>query len=103
MSIIVKIIVKVVLVILFLSCLLDMPYNYFQLVRFLGMTGFVWLAYQEKNNQDKTVLIVWVASTLLINPFIKVSLGRSVWNAIDVVWAIILLLTIWKDAAWWRK
>ncbi|WP_293870307.1 DUF6804 family protein [Flavobacterium sp.] len=103
MSISVKIIVKLVLVILFLCCLLDMPYSYFQLVRFLGMTGFVWLAYQERNSQDKTILIIWAASALLINPFIKISLGRTVWNAIDVVWALILILTIWKDTTSWRK
>uniref|UniRef100_UPI00404828ED DUF6804 family protein n=1 Tax=Roseivirga sp. TaxID=1964215 RepID=UPI00404828ED len=30
-------IIKVVLSILFLVCLLDMPYGYFQLVRFIGI------------------------------------------------------------------
>ena len=103
MNIIVKVIIKIILAVLFLCCLLDMPYSYFQLVRFLGMTGFVWLAYQERNSQDKTILIIWIASALLINPFIKVALGRTVWNAVDIVWALILIFTIWKDTASWRK
>ena len=77
MNIMIKIIVKAVLIILFLCCLLDAPYNYFQLVRFLGMTGFAWLAYQEKNKQDKTIFIICIASALLINPFIKVSLAEQ--------------------------
>lgn len=97
MNVNIKTLVKLVLISLFLICLLDMPYGYFQLVRFLGMTGFAWLAYQDKDKADKTLLIVWIASALLINPFIKVPLGRTIWNIVDVIWAAILLATIRGD------
>lgn len=97
MKVNIKTLVKLVLAILFLICLLDMPYGYFQLVRAVGMTGFAWLAYQDKDRADKTLLIIWIASALLINPLIKVPLGRTIWNIVDVIWAVLLLATIWSD------
>lgn len=86
-------IIKVILSILFLVCLLDMPYGYFQLVRFLGMVGFAILAY---NNYQKkqTWFVIWLASAILINPIFKISLGRDIWNVVDVIWAILLIASI---------
>lgn len=87
---------KIALAILFLLCLLDMPYGYYQLVRFLGMVGFAVLAYQNYQ-KNQTWFLVWLASALLINPFIKVSLGRTLWNVVDVVWAILLIWSMIKE------
>ncbi|MBX2959773.1 MAG: hypothetical protein KF732_07415, partial [Flavobacteriales bacterium] len=92
-----KPIVKILLTVLFLCCLLDMPYGYFQLVRFVGMTGFIVLAYLDKEKEDKTIMIIWICSALLINPIFKIALGRSIWNIVDVIWSIILLTTLIID------
>ena len=87
---------KLGLAILFLVCLFNMPYGYYQLVRFLGMVGFAVLAYQNYQ-KNQTWFVIWLASALLINPFIKVSLGRSLWNVVDVVWAILLVWSIFEE------
>ena len=92
-----KNIAKIIFAILFALCLTKMPYGYFQLVRFLGMVFFVWLAYVDNSKKDKTLFIIWVLSVLLINPFIKIALGRTIWNIVDVVWAILLIGSIWAD------
>ena len=85
--------IKIILSILFLVCLLDMPYGYFQLVRFLGMVGFAILAF--KNYQkNQGFFVLWLASAILINPIFKISLGRDIWNIIDVIWAILLVASI---------
>lgn len=89
---------KVILAILFMGCLLDMPYGYFQLVRFVGMGGFILLAYFDSSRKDKTLMIIWILFALLINPFFKVALGRTVWNIIDVIWAVILVFTLFIKA-----
>lgn len=83
--------IKIGLALLFLGCLADMPYGYFQLVRFLGMLGFAVLALQSENPTWRTFL--W-CSAILINPFFKITLGRELWNIIDVLWAIILLVSL---------
>jgi len=86
-------IIKIVLSILFLVCLLNMPYGYFQLVRFLGMVGFAILAYNTYQ-KNQTWFVIWLASAILINPIFKISLGREIWNIVDVIWAILLIASI---------
>ena len=87
-------IIKIVLAVLFLFCLLDMPYGYYQLVRFIGMIGFGLFAFTAYNRQDNFHFIIWLASAILINPIFKISLGREIWNIVDVIWAIWLLVSI---------
>lgn len=82
---------KLILSILFIGCLWDWEYGYYQLVRFVGMTGFAILAYNERKN--KALLTIWVLSAILINPFFKVALGRTIWNIVDVIWAVSLILS----------
>ncbi len=74
-----------------------MPYGYFQLVRFVGMTGFIILAYFDKEKEDKTILIIWICSAVLINPIFKIALGRTIWNIADLIWSVILLTTFIKE------
>ena len=88
-------IIKIILSVLLLVCLLDMPYGYYQLVRFLGMIGFAILAnYNYKNNN--TWFVLWLASAILINPIFKISLGRDIWNILDVIWAILLVASLFN-------
>jgi hypothetical protein len=89
-------VINIGLVILFLVCLLDMPFGYFQLVRFLGMIGFAILAFNTyKKNQ--TWFVLWVSSTILINPFFKIALGREIWNLVDLIWAGLLIVSIFTN------
>lgn len=87
-------IIKIGLSILFVLCLADMPYGYFQIVRFCGMIGFGILAFIEKENGNEGMLYFYGASAILINPIFKIALGRELWNVVDVIWAIILLGSI---------
>lgn len=80
-----------------IGCLFNMPYTYFQLVRFVGMTIFILLAYLDKDKTNKTIRIVWICSALLLNPFIKVALSRTIWNSVDVVLAVLLIGSILID------
>lgn len=94
-----KAIVKSILSVLFLGCLFDMPYGYFQLVRFLGMIGFLILAsLEQRSNEGINVwAYFWIASALLVQPFVKIPLGRLIWNIVDIVWIIIFLFTFILD------
>jgi O-antigen ligase len=87
-------IIKIVLAVLLFTCLLDMPYGYFQLVRFIAMVGFAILAFSASQKKDQTELIVCVVLAVLFQPLLKISLGRTIWNIVDVVVAIGLLLNL---------
>jgi hypothetical protein len=86
--------IKIFLSIIFLLCLFDMPYGYFQLVRFIGMLGFIYLGLKDEVSEE--IKYFWFASALLINPFIKIPLGRELWNIIDIFWAVTLVYTLIK-------
>ena len=85
--------IKISLSILFLVCLLDMPYGYYQFARFIGMIGFGLLAF-DNYQKNKTWFIIWISSALLINPFFKIALGRDIWNIIDIIWAVLLIMSL---------
>jgi hypothetical protein len=87
-------ITKIVLAVLLGGCLADMPYGYFQLVRFFGMLGFGLLAFQEKEKGNERLFFIWLCSAVLINPIFKISLGRALWNVFDIVWVVLLLSSL---------
>jgi hypothetical protein len=87
-------ILKIVLSILLFLCLLKMPYGFYQLVRFAAMAGFAILAYQASERQDKTEMIVYVCLAILFQPLIKIALGRQIWNVVDIVVGIGLIVSI---------
>jgi hypothetical protein len=86
--------IKLILAILLFLCLAKMPYGYYQLVRFVALVGFAILAYQA-NKQDRQVeMIIYGALALLFQPFLKVSLGRELWNVVDAAVGIGLLVSV---------
>lgn len=85
--------VKLVLGIALLLCLLPMPYGYYQLVRFMAICGFAWLAYQIRDSNEQRIW-VYIALALLFQPFIKIALGRALWNVVDLVVGIWLIYEV---------
>jgi hypothetical protein len=82
---------KVVLAILCIVCLLRMPYDYYTFFRFFAMAIFIILAIESYKEKGASLVVIWLISALLVNPIIKVPLGRLYWNVVDVIWAVILI------------
>ncbi len=95
MNIIIKII-KSVLAILLLLCVFKMPYGYYELVRFLSLIGFGCLSFISYKKGNQNEMIVYFSLALLFQPFIKVALGKDIWNIIDVLVSIGLIFSIFK-------
>ena len=87
-------ILKIILSVLFVVCLFEMPYGYYQLVRMIALIGFAILAYDAFNHQKNILVIVYGGLALLFQPFIKVVLHRQIWNIVDVIVALLLILSI---------
>ena len=77
-----------------LFCLTDMPYSFYQFVRFTSFVGFGILAYQAQMQDKQTEMIIYGALALLFQPFFKIALGRELWNIVDVIVGIGLLVSI---------
>ncbi len=89
-----KNLIKFSLILALLLCLVDMPYWYFQLVRIFGTIGFAYLSYIDYKGGLKYTPYVFGVAAILLNPIIKISFGREMWNVVDVVLAVLLLMTI---------
>lgn len=68
-------IIKIGLAVLMFGCLLDMPYGYYQLVRFIALISFAVLAYQASQQSRQTEMFIYGALALLFQPFFKIALG----------------------------
>ena len=87
---------KLILAILLLLCLADMPYGFYQLVRFVAAGAFAYLSYEYLKLKKEGLGFVFAALALLFQPFFKIALGRVVWNIVDVIVAIGLVILIVK-------
>lgn len=86
--------VRIALAILLLLCLFNMPYGYYQLLRFVAVVGFAILAYYEFERKNVPKTFVFVGLAFLFQPLLKVSLGREIWQIVDVLTAAGLLVTV---------
>jgi hypothetical protein len=90
--------IKVILTFLLLLCLLDMPYGFYQFVRFTAMVGFAYFAYSANEKSEKNELFIYITLALLFQPFFKIALGRTIWNILDVIVGIGLVISVIKDS-----
>ena len=92
-----KKILLIIMVALLLVCLADMPYVYYQLVRFIAMVVFVYLSHDYFVMKREGLGYTFAALALLFQPFFKVALGRTVWNIVDVIVAAFLMVLLLAD------
>jgi hypothetical protein len=88
--------IKIGLAIVLLLCLFNMPYGYYQFVRFISMCGFAYLAYSSNEVNKKNEAFVYIGLAILFQPFIKIALGRTIWNVVDFIVGISLILSLFQ-------
>ncbi len=86
--------IKIILAILLFLCLADMPYGFYQLVRVLALAGFAVLAFMAKKEGRPTEMIVYIVLAILLQPLLKIALGRELWNVVDVIMSAGLLVSV---------
>jgi hypothetical protein len=73
-----------------------MPYGYYQFVRFAALIGFAVLAYQANEEGKQTEMVLYGALALLFQPFFKIALGRELWNIVDLIVGIGLIVSVFS-------
>lgn len=71
-----------------------MPYGYYQFVRFASMVVFVILGYYAMEEKKEAEAFVYFTLAVLFQPLFKIALGRTIWNVVDVVVGLGLMLSI---------
>ena len=80
-----------------IACLLPMPYGYYSLVRFAAMAVFAFFSFTYYEKKLMPLVFTFVALALLFQPFMKIALGRVMWNIVDVVVALFLIVLFFKE------
>lgn len=89
--------VYLILAALMLLCLAPMPYGYFQFVRIFSMLVFGVMAYRYYQAKKEKLAWVFGILALLFQPFAKIALGRLLWNVVDVIVAIGLVVLFFVE------
>ena len=89
--------IKIILIIALLLCLFDMPYWYYQLLRIFGTIGFAYLAYIDYKARIKYNPQFFVVAAILLNPIIKISFDRGAWQVVDIILAVLLIISIFVE------
>jgi len=71
-----------------------MPYGFYQLVRLLALAGFAVLAFMANKEGRQTEMIVFIVLAVLFQPVLKISMGRELWNVVDVIVGVGLLVSV---------
>lgn len=61
------------------------------------MVGFAYLAYSANEKNYKNEMMIYIALAILFQPFVKIALGRTMWNIVDLIIGIVLLLSAFNE------
>ena len=61
------------------------------------MVAFGVMAYRYYIQHKLTLMITFASFAVLFQPFIKIALGRTIWNIVDVIVAVLLIILWIKD------
>ena len=89
-------ILKLLLSTILLLCFFDMPYGYYQFTRFTAMAVFVYLAYSSNEHNKRKEVFIYITLALLFQPFIKIALGRIIWNIVDLSVGVYLIVSLFQ-------
>ena len=89
--------IKLILSALFLLCLAHMPYGFYSLIRFVAMIAFAIYAYVYYGKKNNKLAIIFVSLAILFQPLLPIYLGRTLWNIVDVIVAIFLVVLYFKE------
>lgn len=85
---------KTIAIILLIIGLPEMPYQYYELMRFVLTAIFIWFVIIEKDSEKQGWKYTFGALAILFNPFFKLKIEESGWKIIDIITAILLLINI---------
>lgn len=88
---------KILGIVILLLALGSLPYGYYQFLRWaITIIGAysAYLAYEQKN-----VTLTWIFGlmAILFNPIIPFTFEKNVWQTIDVITAIIIIINLIKN------
>jgi threonine/homoserine/homoserine lactone efflux protein len=95
--------VKIIIALLFFLCLAKLPYNYYIFVRYLAFFSFLYLAYKSYKIGRYFEIILFLFLAFLFKPFWKIYLTKNIWNTLNYIFGVYLILTVFWDLGLFKK
>lgn len=89
-------ILKIIAIVMLFWTLADNPYGYYQILRWVVFGTAGYSAYLAYENKQAPWTWIFGIITILFNPIAPIYLDRGTWSVIDIVVAVILLVSIAK-------
>jgi len=78
------------------------PYGYFTLLRFVVCVVAAYCAVVANSEKNEQWTWVFGAVAVLFNPIIPIHLSRDIWILIDLITAVVMLVSIFIGPKWKR-
>lgn len=82
-------------IILLIIAILGASYSFYSLMRLYCTILFGTKAVRYYTTNEK-IFFIFLFSALLVQPFIKLPIGRSLWIFIDIIWIFLLIIELKK-------
>src|SRR5581483_8499058 len=89
-----SIIVKLITAVLLFAALGRHPYDYYTILRWVVSGVCAFTAFQASEKQMRGWQFMFIIVAIALNPIIPSHLKRETWNIMDVVIAVLLLISI---------
>lgn len=88
-------------IIMLLAAVLNLPYGFYTLLRFVVSGAAIYVAYCVYNFRHDTSWKFWTLGfiALLFNPFFPIHLDKEIWIFLDLFTAIVFAIIILKENA----
>jgi hypothetical protein len=76
------------------GALADLPYGYYQMLRWIVFGVSIYIAYKAFRWDKKWAIWVFSGSAVLFNPILPIYLTREIWQPLDVIFGTLFMLSI---------
>jgi hypothetical protein len=86
-----------IIVVLLLASTHKLSYNFFIFLRWFIMIASLFLSYFSYKDKLYGFIVLFLTIAILFNPFAKFVFHKSAWHQIDIILAIVMILTVIID------
>lgn len=72
--------------------LLEMPYGYYQLLRVFICGAALYFVSIENTSENGPWFWLFIFCAIIYNPIVKLHLGRDIWQLVNVITIVVLVL-----------
>ncbi|PIP65456.1 hypothetical protein COU77_00315 [Candidatus Peregrinibacteria bacterium CG10_big_fil_rev_8_21_14_0_10_49_16] len=90
-------IVKILVVLALLFAVADLPYFYYQLLRWIVCGTAAYSAYQAYEKQKTVWMWIFISLAILFNPIAPIYFTRAIWQFLDVGTAVVFCVSLFIE------